>query len=85
MAKAMSRRKKVPTVSPRTSLTTEGSPPAGSASFAKSGAAIKPKRSNSDPAAAQAPNAWRMARGARRRGAAVSSASVPAVSKPYMT
>ena len=30
-------------------------------------------------------SAWRTARGARRRGSSVSSASDPAVSKPYMT
>src|SRR5215469_14920517 len=87
IANATSHRKIRPSLAPSTDLTTCGNPPSADANIGsrRSGAARRVNNSTRRPDSPAAPSACRIARGARRRGSCVSSASEPAVSKPYIT
>ena len=85
IAIAQSARKKFPTVLPNACFMTYGRPSSPTFLSRMCLLAIDASRITRPPMSAAAPMARMIAGGALRRGSLVSSASVPAVSNPYMT
>src|SRR6266704_2279351 len=85
MAMSESIRNRLPIVLPSVALTRYGSPEVPSALAWMSGVAISPNKMTRNPATPAAISARRIPGGAFFRGSRVSSASDPAVSKPYIT
>ena len=85
IATATSARKILPHVSPSTSIVTPARPSANGPSWAVDDEAISAKPNSRKPMMPAVASACRIARGARRFGSEVSSASDPAESNPYMT
>ncbi len=85
MATATSARNTLPHVEPSTSVVMAVRP--SDVPFLKSPSltAIVPSRISRKPIVPAVASAWSTALGALRRGSSVSSASEPALSKPYMT